>query len=73
MPDIMRDIPAEAFAYFLIDPKGWRIPLEKLKPMLARQKSEMTFNFMFEFINRAASMTRPDTVHGLDELIPYGN
>jgi three-Cys-motif partner protein len=73
VPDIMRDIPAEAFAYFLIDPKGWRIPLEKLKPMLARQKSEMTFNFMFEFINRAASMTRPDTVHGLDELIPYGN
>jgi three-Cys-motif partner protein len=59
VPEIMRDIPAEAFAYFLIDPKGWRIPLEKLKPMLARQKSEMTFNFMFEFINRAASMTRP--------------
>ena len=41
--------------------------------MLARPKSEVTFNFMFEFINRAASMTAADTVAGLDELMPYGN
>ena len=73
MPQIVSDIPADAFAFFLIDPKGWRIPLLKLKPMLARPKSEMTFNFMFEFINRAASMTEPATVAGLDELMPYGD
>jgi hypothetical protein len=41
--------------------------------MLARPKSEMTFNFMFEFINRAASMSEPNTVAGLDELMPHGN
>jgi hypothetical protein len=41
--------------------------------MLERPKSEMTFNFMFEFINRAASMTEPMTVAGLHELMPYGN
>ena len=69
----MNDIPREAFAFFLIDPKGWRIPLAKLQPLLARPKSEVVFNFMFEFINRAASMTEPDTVAGLDELMPYGN
>jgi hypothetical protein len=40
--------------------------------MLARPKSEVTFNFMFEFINRAANMTAPDTVAALDELMPYG-
>jgi three-Cys-motif partner protein len=73
VPEIMKDIPPDAFAFFLIDPKGWRISLEKLKPILEREKSEMTFNFMFEFINRAASMSRADTVEGLDELIPYGN
>jgi hypothetical protein len=28
---------------------------------------------MFEFINRAASMTDPDTVAGLDDLMPYGD
>src|SRR5215831_14641561 len=73
VPRIVADIPRNAFAFFFIDPKGWRIPLLKLQPMLAREKSEVTFNFMFEFINRAASMTAPDTVAGLDELVPYGN
>ena len=73
VPQIVSDIPADAFAFFFIDPKGWGIPLLKLKPMLERPKSEMTFNFMFEFINRAASMTEASTVKGLDELMPYGN
>jgi hypothetical protein len=41
--------------------------------MLARPKAEMTFNFMFEFINRAASMIDPDIVAGLNELMPYGD
>jgi three-Cys-motif partner protein len=74
VPRIVADIPrGDTFAYFFIDPKGWGIPLLKLKPMLARPKSEVTFNFMFEFINRAASMSDPDTVAALNELIPYGD
>src|ERR1700732_154030 len=73
VPKILSDIPSDAFAFFLIDPKGWRIPLATLQPLLARQKSEVTFNFMFEFINRAASMSEPVTVAGLDELMPFGN
>jgi three-Cys-motif partner protein len=73
VPKIVADIPRDAFAFFFIDPKGWGIPLLKLQPMLARLKSEVTFNFMFEFINRAASMTDADTVVGLDQLMPYGN
>jgi three-Cys-motif partner protein len=73
LPAILRDIPPDAFAFFLIDPKGWRIPLRSLTPMLSRAKSEVIFNFMFDFINRAASITDPAVVSGLDELIPYGN
>jgi three-Cys-motif partner protein len=73
VPTIARDIPRIAFAFFLIDPKGWRIPLAALKPLLERPKSEVTFNFMFEFVNRAASMSDTLTVRGLDELIPYGD
>ncbi|HUL89096.1 MAG TPA: three-Cys-motif partner protein TcmP [Pseudolabrys sp.] len=73
VPELVKDIPSGAFAFFLIDPKGWRIPLDDLRPLLARPKSEVTFNFMFEFINRAASMTEPAIVQGLDELMPYGN
>lgn len=62
-------IPQAAFAFFLIDPKGWSVPLEQLRPLLSRLKSEVVFNFMFDFINRAASMGDHVT-RGLDELMP---
>jgi three-Cys-motif partner protein len=72
LPEILKDIPRDAFAFFLIDPKGWRIPLARLAQMLTRPKSEVIFNFMFDFINRAASIKDPVVVAGLDELIPHG-
>jgi three-Cys-motif partner protein len=70
---ILGEIPSNAFAFFLIDPKGWRVPLKTLAPLLARPNSEVIFNFMFDFINRAASINEPKVVAGLDELIPLGN
>jgi three-Cys-motif partner protein len=70
---ILKDIPEDAFAFFFIDPKGWRIALRSLKPLLARRHSEVIFNFMFEFINRAASIKDIAVTTGLDELIPFGN
>jgi len=73
LPGLLKAIPNDAFVFFLIDPKGWRIPLRRLSTLLTRLNSEVIFNFMFDFINRAASMTDPDTVAGLDELMPYGN
>jgi three-Cys-motif partner protein len=73
LPKILNDIPPDAFTFFLIDPKGWRIPLQGLSAMLARKNSEVIFNFMFDFINRAASIKDPVVVSGLDKLIPYGN
>jgi len=66
---IADDIPPNAFAFFLIDPKGWSVPLDQIRPLLSRQKSEVVFNFMFDFINRAASMGEHVT-RGLDELMP---
>jgi three-Cys-motif partner protein len=73
LPKVLRDIPAKAFAFFFIDPKGWRIPLHALSKMLERRNSEVIFNFMFDFINRAASIKDPAVARGLDELIPYGD
>jgi three-Cys-motif partner protein len=73
LPTILRDIPGQAFAFFLIDPEGWRIPLRTLGPLLVRPHSEVIFNFMFDFINRAANIDEPVIVSGLDELIPSGN
>jgi len=70
VPALLKEIPRHAFAFFLIDPKGWRIRLAQLQPLLGRDKSEVIFNFMFDFVNRAASMK---AAAGLDELIPYGD
>lgn len=73
IPAIMDDIPANAFTFFLIDPKGWKVPIIKLKPLLNRQNSEVLFNFMFEFINRFAEHADPQTAGSLDELMPAGD
>lgn len=70
---ILADIPPRAFAFFFIDPKGWRFRLHDLAKMLQRARSEVIFNFMFDFINRAASMKDPPIEQGVDELIPYGD
>lgn len=72
LPEILRAIPRDAFTFFFLDPKGWRIPLEALKPLLQRPNSEVIFNFMFDFINRAASIDDPAIQKGLDELMPFG-
>ena len=73
VPTIVKDIPAGAFAFFFIDPKGWRIPLQKLAPLLSRVNSEVIFNFMFDFINRAVNISDANIVAGLNELIPHGD
>jgi hypothetical protein len=67
---IMGEIPRDAFAFVLLDPKGWRIPIATIQPLLRRPNTEVVFNFIFEFINRAASMSATDIVEGLDELLP---
>ncbi|HWA91607.1 MAG TPA: three-Cys-motif partner protein TcmP [Rhizomicrobium sp.] len=64
-------IPPKAFAFVLIDPKGWNIDIMKLAPLLQRANSEVVFNFMFDFINRAASMNEPATIAGLNALMPF--
>jgi three-Cys-motif partner protein len=73
LPDLLRDIPSDAFSFFLIDPKGWRIRLRSLEGLLSRRNSEVIFNFMFEFINRAANIKDKAVAGGLDELIPFGD
>lgn len=65
-------ITSDAFAFILIDPKGWRIPINAIAPLLMRQNAEVLFNFMFDFINRAASMSSAATIQGLNELLPVG-
>ena len=42
------------FAFFFIDPKGWKdIKIPILIPLLQRPRSEYLINFMYDFLNRA--------------------
>lgn len=48
-----------AFTFFFVDPKGWKpIDVNVLKPLLERPNSEFLINFMYDFVNRTASMVQ---------------
>ncbi|WP_030541526.1 three-Cys-motif partner protein TcmP, partial [Sphingobium sp. DC-2] len=69
-PAIARTIPAQAFAFILIDPKGFSLDLQALKPLISRPRSEVVFNFMFDFVNRFALYDDDKVAPILDRLIP---
>ncbi len=47
--------------------------MQRLAPLLSRPNSEVVFNFMFDFINRAASISDENIIAGLGELMPFGD
>jgi three-Cys-motif partner protein len=58
-PEILKWTGKEAFTFFFIDPKGWSpIVIDILTPLLQRPRSEFLINFIYEFINRTASMAQ---------------
>lgn len=60
----------DSFPLIFIDPTGWTgYPLEKIKPLFARPKCEVLINFMYDFVNRAASMPDEKTVASLDPIL----
>lgn len=57
--EILEWTSKEAFTFFFIDPKGWSpIVIDVLTPLLQRPRSEFLINFIYEFINRTASMSQ---------------
>ncbi|MEG8016906.1 three-Cys-motif partner protein TcmP [Sphingomonas sp. LR55] len=67
---IANQISPKAFSFVLIDPKGWSVDLEALRPLISRNNCEVVFNFMFDFINRFALSDDPVIAAQLDGLIP---
>jgi len=56
--DILSWCGETAFAFFFIDPKGWKpVGVLNLRKLLARPQSEFLINFMYDFINRTAAMS----------------
>ena len=55
--EILRWCGTKSFTFFFIDPKGWTpVVIEVLRPLLQRRRSEFLINFIYDFINRTASM-----------------
>lgn len=69
-PTIARAIPSQAFSFILIDPKGFSLDLQALKPLIGRPRCEVVFNFMFDFVNRFALYDDDKVAPVLDKLIP---
>ncbi len=70
VPTLAAAIPPGAFSFVLMDPKGWKIDMTKVAPLISRPDSELLFNFMFDFINRSASMPQPYVQAALELLLP---
>jgi three-Cys-motif partner protein len=70
VPDLVAAIPADAFAFVLMDPKGWKIDMEAVAPLLRHPNAEVVFNFMFTMINWAASMPSAAIQASLEALMP---
>lgn len=59
-----------SFPLIFIDPTGWTgYPFEKIKPLFDRSKCEVLINFMYDFVNRAASMSDAKTIASLDSIL----
>jgi three-Cys-motif partner protein len=59
-----------SFPLIFIDPTGWTgYSLSKISPLFNRPRCEVLINFMYDFINRAASMSDAKTIASLDSIL----
>lgn len=60
----------QSFPLIFIDPTGWTgYSLSKVGPLFNRPKCEVLINFMYDFVNRAASMSDAKTISSLDPIL----
>ena len=53
LQDEILNLCGNGFAFFFIDPKGWKdVTIPKLRKLAARPRSELLVNFMYDFFNR---------------------
>ncbi len=59
-----------SFPLVFIDPTGWTgYSFSKIGSLFARAKCEVLINFMYDFVNRAASMNDAKTISSLDPIL----
>lgn len=69
VPEI-RNYIGRCFPLIFIDPTGWTgYAFDKIKPLFESPKCEVLINFMYDFVNRAASMSDQKTIASLDPIL----
>jgi three-Cys-motif partner protein len=59
-----------SFPLIFIDPTGWKgYSLSRIGPLFNRPKCEVLINFMYDFVNRAASISDAKTIASLDPIL----
>ncbi len=73
VPEI-RNYIGRYFPLIFIDPTGWTgYAFDKIKPLFESPKCEVLINFMYDFVNRAASMSDQKTIASLDPILGGAN
>jgi three-Cys-motif partner protein len=63
-----------SFSLIFIDPTGWTgYPFDEIKPLFDRPNCEVLINFMYDFVNRAASMSDEKTIASLNPILGGAN
>jgi three-Cys-motif partner protein len=66
----IQDFIGRSFPLIFIDPTGWTgYAFDKIKPLFDRPRCEVLINFMYDFVNRAASMSDAKTIASLDPIL----
>jgi len=61
---------SSSFPLIFIDPTGWTgYSFNKIGALFNRPKCEVLINFMYDFVNRAASMSDAKTISSLDPIL----
>lgn len=68
---IVAALPPQAFVFSLIDPKGMKLDLRRLQPLLSRKNSEVLINFMYDFINRFVHHPNEAIGTNMKALLPH--
>lgn len=68
---IVAALPPNAFVFSLIDPKGMKLDLRRLHPLLARKNSEVLINFMYDFVSRFVEHPNEAIGANMKALLPH--
>lgn len=67
IPQILSAIDKK-FAFLFVDPTGWNVSMDAIRPLLTHQPGEIVINFMYDFINRFLNSSDVSTEESLDRF-----